>query len=389
MLSAMASFADDILVVDDTPANLRLLSQMLSGQGYRVRAVTSGARALESARAAPPSLILLDVRMPEMSGYDVCERLKSDERTHDVPVIFISALDDLQDKVHAFKAGGVDYITKPFQLDEVLVRVETHLALRRLQAQLQEINRRFESELALAGQIQASFLPRALPALPGWALAARLAPARETSGDFYDVISLPGGLIGLLVADVVDHGVGAAMFMALSSSLLRTYAVEHPGDPGRAFAEVNRRILADTDAGQFVTVFLGILDPASGALKYANAGQCPPLLMRGEDAEPARLIRTGPPLGAFEEGSWQQQTVTLQPGDLLALYTDGVTEAEAEEGTEDFFGEERLLATLRSARDRGAQAVVEAILVDVTAFACCEHPADDIALVALKRDQAD
>jgi serine phosphatase RsbU (regulator of sigma subunit) len=198
------------------------------------------------------------------------------------------------------------------------------------------------------------------------------------------VISLPGGLIGLLVADVVDHGVGAAMFMALSSSLLRTYAVEHPRDPARAFAEVNRRILADTDAGQFVTVFLGILDPASGELLYANAGQCPPLQMREEGAETARLIRTGPPLGVFEEGSWQQQSVTLRPGDLLALYTDGVTEAEAE----DFFGEERLLATLRSAMSRGAQAVVEAILADVTGFSCCEHPADDIALVALKRDQA-
>jgi sigma-B regulation protein RsbU (phosphoserine phosphatase) len=175
--------------------------------------------------------------------------------------------------------------------------------------------------------------------------------------------------------------------MALSSSLLRTYAVGHPDDPARAFGEVNRRILADTDAGQFVTVFLGVLDPTSGELIYANAGQCPPLLIRDARSEPARLIRSGPPLGAFSEGSWQCQSVTLRPGDLLALYTDGVTEAEAgaEAGMEEFFGEERLLATLRSHIGEGAQAVVEAILADVTAFSCCEHPADDIALVALKR----
>jgi serine phosphatase RsbU (regulator of sigma subunit) len=381
----MTSSFDDILIVDDKPANLRLLSQMLAGQGYRVRAVTGGARALESAHATPPSLILLDIRMPEMSGYEVCERLKADERTRDVPVIFISALDDLQDKVHAFKAGGVDYITKPFHLEEVLARVETHLALRGLQAQLQEANRKFESELALAGQIQASFLPREMPVLPGWELAARLVPARETSGDFYDMISLPGVRTGLLLADVVDHGVGAAMFMALCSSLLRTYTVEYPAKPARAFAEVNRRILADTDAGQFVTVFLGVLDPATGELLYANAGQCPPLLMRDEGAEPARLIRTGPPLGVFEEGSWEQHSLTLRPGDLLALYTDGVTEAEAE--AEHFFGEERLLATLRSHMGTGALAIVDAILTDVTAFSCCEHPADDIALMVLRRVQ--
>jgi sigma-B regulation protein RsbU (phosphoserine phosphatase) len=382
----MAVSPDEILIVDDTPANLRLLSQMLGSQGYRVRAVTSGARALESARAAPPNLILLDIRMPEMSGYEVCDQLKADDRTRDVPVIFISALDDLQDKVRAFKSGGVDYITKPFQLEEVLVRVQTHLSLRRLQAQLQEANRRFESELTLAGQIQASFLPRELPHLPGWELAARLVPARQTSGDFYDVISLPGGLTGLLVADVVDKGVGAALFMALCSSLLRTYVSSFPEQPARAFIEVNRRILTDTDAGQFVTVFLGVLDPARGSVVYANSGQCPALLLRSGSGDVSPLIRTGPPLGAFEEVTWSQETVRLAPGDMLVFYTDGVTEAETEAG--QFFGEERLVAALQPSVAQGAAAVVERILADVAVFSGRDHPADDITLVALKRVSA-
>jgi sigma-B regulation protein RsbU (phosphoserine phosphatase) len=374
--------AEDILIVDDTPANLRLLSQMLSAQGYRVRAVTSGARALESATATPPSLLLLDIKMPEMSGYEVCERLKADERTRDVPVIFISALDDLQDKVHAFKAGGVDYITKPFQLEEVLMRVETHLALRRLQAQLQEANRKFERELALAGQIQASFLPRELPSAPGWQFAARLAPARETSGDFFDAFVLPGERIGLLVADVVDKGVGAALFMALCSTLLRTYTAEFPDDPARAFAEVNRRILADTDAAQFVTVFYGVLDPATGELVYCNAGQCP-ALHSGRNRAAVELIRTGPPLGAFEEGTWGVGRVTLADGDALVLYTDGVTEAEQIEG--EFFGVERLRACVQAHLERPAAQICDAILADVVAFAGAPHPADDIALVVVGR----
>ena len=136
--------AGNILIVDDTPANLRLLSQMLTGQGYRVRAVTSGARAIESVKASPPDLILLDVMMPEMDGYQVCERLKADAETARIPIIFVSALDTAESKVRAFAYGGVDYVPKPFQPEEVLARVKTHLALRNLQSQLERANRELE-----------------------------------------------------------------------------------------------------------------------------------------------------------------------------------------------------------------------------------------------------
>jgi signal transduction histidine kinase len=135
----------NILVVDDSPANLRLLTSMLTEQGYKVRSVINGPMALTAARAAPPDLILLDINMPEMNGYEVCQQLKADELSHDIPVIFISALDEIGDKVQAFAVGGVDYVTKPFQFEEVLARVETHLALRNLQRQLTAAN----DELAL------------------------------------------------------------------------------------------------------------------------------------------------------------------------------------------------------------------------------------------------
>ncbi len=137
----------DILIVDDTPDNLLLLSQILSGRGYKVRAVTSGAQALDAVQATPPDLILLDIMMPEMNGYEVCERLKADEQTRDIPVIFISALGDTEAKINAFTAGGVDYVTKPFHFREVVARVETHLALRNLQRQLQDANRKLERQL--------------------------------------------------------------------------------------------------------------------------------------------------------------------------------------------------------------------------------------------------
>ncbi|WP_207683009.1 ATP-binding response regulator [Desulfonema magnum] len=137
----------DILIVDDTVAILHLLSDILKGQGYKVRSVTNGAMAIKAAGASPPDIILLDIRMPEMNGYDVCNQLKADERTHKIPIIFLSALDEMSDKVKAFSMGGVDYITKPFQPEEVLARVQTHLTLRNLQKCLEEKNILLQQEV--------------------------------------------------------------------------------------------------------------------------------------------------------------------------------------------------------------------------------------------------
>jgi signal transduction histidine kinase len=138
----------NILIVDDTPNNLRLLAQMLEEHGYDVRTVTSGASALTSVNIEAPDLILLDIAMPDMNGYEVCERLHTNPQTADLPVIFISALDDALDKVRAFDAGGVDYISKPFQVQEVLARVHMHLSLQRAQRQLARQNQQLQQEIA-------------------------------------------------------------------------------------------------------------------------------------------------------------------------------------------------------------------------------------------------
>jgi serine phosphatase RsbU (regulator of sigma subunit) len=379
------------LIVDDTPANLRLLAQMLAENGFQVRPVPDGALALAAVQVEPPDLILLDIRMPEMSGYEVCERLKAGPKTADIPIIFISALDAVQEKIKAFAAGGVDYITKPFRVEEVLARVETHLSLRQLQKRLQDANRRMERELKLAAEVQAGFMPRALPKLPGWDMSVVLNPARETSGDFYDVYHLPDGRLGLVVADVVDKGVGAALFMALSWSLLRTRAAEYPGQPDRVFEAVNRCIQHDTSVLQFVTVFYGILEPATGDLLYCNAGHCPGYLFRaGEGQQVEELSPSGAALGLLDGMSWGRESVRLAAGDLLVLYTDGVTEAHDER--DELFGDKRLVASVRACLDVAnpqeitAQQVQDAILGDVLRFAGSAPQSDDIALAVLVRE---
>jgi sigma-B regulation protein RsbU (phosphoserine phosphatase) len=376
--------ADEILIVDDTPANLRLLSQMLSEHGYDVRAVTSGPRAIESVSESPPSLILLDIKMPDMDGYEVAREFKREARFADIPIIFISALDALEDKVEAFHVGGVDYITKPFQLEEVLARTETHLALRRYQQQLEEANRRFERELVLAGRMQASFLPSELLRIPGWTLSARLTPARETSGDFFDVFPLADGRYGILIGDVVDKGSGAAMFMVYCWSLMRTYADEHPDQPARVFHGVNRRINHDTASNQFVTAFYGVLNPDTAGLTYCSAGQCPGIHINREAQEDFDLLyRTGPPLGVIEDQTWEQRSIEFSPHDLLVLYTDGVTEAQS--GAGEFFGDRRLIRAIQENLTQPVEQLEDGIISAVSAFVGDAAQFDDIAILSLLR----
>jgi sigma-B regulation protein RsbU (phosphoserine phosphatase) len=323
--------------------------------------------------------------MPGIDGYEVCKRIKADPKSHDIPIIFISALDEIQGKVKAFTVGGVDYVTKPFQFEEVLARVETHLALRKLQKQLQSANEKMEQELALAGEVQASFLPGRILDIPGWQLSVSLIPARETSGDFFDTIPLPDGRVGLLIADVVDKGVGAALFMALSSTLLRTYAGEYPTQPELVFKAVNQRILQDTKAKQFVTVFYGILDPAAGRLVYSNAGHCPPYLVKTPTGEGVQsLTRTGVPLGIFEGGNWEQKVVQISPGDVLVLYTDGISEAQDTQYA--FFGRGRLLDTIQARLGGTAEDIEDVIIKEVHKFMDDETLLDDIALIVAIRE---
>jgi serine phosphatase RsbU (regulator of sigma subunit) len=242
-------------------------------------------------------------------------------------------------------------------------------------------------ELALAGEIQTSFLPDSLPTIAGWQLAATLEPARETSGDFYDFIPLPNGRLGIVVADVVDKGMGAALYMALSRTLIRTYAIEYDTQPELVFSTANRRILLDTHTKLFVTVFYGILDPITGTLTYCNAGHNPPYLLNTQNRDKVQTLRrTGMPLGVFEEVTWTQGSVQFAPGDSLVLYTDGVPEARNQQ--EEFFGEKRLLAIAQASLGRSAQDIQNALLAGIHQFMGNAPRLDDVTVMVVVRDSS-
>jgi serine phosphatase RsbU (regulator of sigma subunit) len=250
-----------------------------------------------------------------------------------------------------------------------------------------ELNR-VNEELKLAGNIQASLLPFSFPDMPGWQLAVTLDPAGETSGDFFDVIPLDGNRIGFLIADVLDKGLGPALYMTLSRTLIRTYATEFDLQPDLVFFATNNRILRDTRANLFVTVFFGVVDLNSGQMTYSNAGHNPPYIISEKNGEePIPLEKTGFPLGIDEDGTWSRETVQIHPGDVLILYTDGVPDAQNPEG--DFFRQQRLVDVAMKNLGQTAEDLQKSILDAVYDFVMNAPAFDDITLMVLVRDEQD
>lgn len=241
-------------------------------------------------------------------------------------------------------------------------------------------------ELRLAGQIQSSFLPNKFPPIPGWQLAVTLLPAREMSGDFFDVIELSDGRLGIIVADVADKGVGSALYMALSRTLLRTYAEEYDADPDVVFYAANNRLLKDARANLFITIFYGILDPTQGTITYCNAGHIPPYLIRNSSQESVdSLTRTGMAMGIEANATWNTATVEIAPGDMLVIYTDGIPDAQDELG--NFFDDESVLNLARENSGKLAFEIQSAIIEEVQKFSGKSPQIDDITLMVLVRDK--
>ncbi|MBK8900572.1 MAG: PP2C family protein-serine/threonine phosphatase [Anaerolineaceae bacterium] len=253
---------------------------------------------------------------------------------------------------------------------------------------------RVDRELALGARIQASLLPNELPQFDRWRFTATLIPARETSGDFYDVFSLGSGRLGLVVADVADKGLGAAFYMALSLTLLRTYAVESAIRYGRTYhtrigevlEAINKRLIQDTNGETFVTLFYGVLDLRSGKLWYANAGHNPPFVIRRDKRRSPLLLKgTGMALGVFEYQRWRRRSLTLEEGDLLVAYSDGLTEAMNEE--RELWGEARLIQAIGHHRATAVEALQEQLLAQVYDFMGGAPQHDDITLLLVRRER--
>ena len=241
---------------------------------------------------------------------------------------------------------------------------------------------RFKQELALAEEIQNSLLPEVAPDIPGWQASAWLESAREASGDFFDIMELGDGKYGLAVADVSGKGVSSALYMALVSTLLKTYASEQRLDPGRVMSSVNARMLDDSRSGLYATLFYGVLDTETGRLTYANAGHNPGYVTREDGVE--ELGATGIPVGMLRDQSWETREAVIERGSALILYTDGVTDAVNHSG--DYFGQDRLADAARARIAGSARSIRSGLMEDVRGFVDGAPQEDDMTFLIMLRE---
>ena len=387
-MSVAAPAMARILVVDDDPFNRDVLARRLQHHGHGVDVAESGTHALRAARDTPYDLVLLDIMMPGMDGHQVLAAFKGDEQLAQVPVMMISALEDTDTVVKCLASGAEDYLTKPFNPHILRARVDSALARKRLRDMEQQHARGLERELEIGRQIQLGFLPAELPHLDGWDIAARFRPARQVAGDFYDLFHVPGAGLGVVIADVCDKGVGAALYMALFRSLLHASATHGPAASLQPAARVLGAMSLTNDyiasvherASMFATVFFGILDPEDGHLTYVNAGHDPPLVL-ADGAVRAHLRPTAPALGLSHGAAMQALTTRLAPGETLFAYTDGVVDAV---GAGEPFGEARLRALLATPAP-GAGALLDEVAVGVGSHGGAGESFDDVTTVAVLR----
>ena len=396
-----------ILIVDDEPFNVDYLEQELEDLDYDTLSAANGREALAQTAAGSPDVVLLDVMMPELDGFQVLERLKADKNTRNIPVIIISALNDLRSVVRGIELGAEDYLPKPFDPVLLKARLGACLEKKRLRDQEQLYLKGLERELEIGRQIQADFLPDKLPQPAGWEIAARFEAAREVAGDFYDAFSLlRGERIGLVVGDVCGKGVGAALFMTLFRSLIRAASnvayftgrlelsaplsaatgQQHTLDDAATLQNtvtLTNNYVAQTHsrALKFATLFFGLLDPVTGSLVYLNCGNEPPLILSPTGVKTS-LEPTGPVVGLFPGINFGIQVTHLEPGDILLAFTDGVTDALSP--TQEMFSRERLLSLLNQPAS-SSTALLDRIEANLRAHIAGADQYDDITMLAVRR----
>ena len=379
-----------ILIVDDAETNIDILVEIL-GDEYDLAVAMDGESALEVVKENSPDLILLDIMMPGMDGYEVCRRLKADEATRDIPVIFITAMGETSDETRGLELGAVDYITKPISPPIVQARIKTHLALKRNMTDLQNAYKiiesqkeRMQEELNVGRDIQMSMVPQIFPPFPDrdeFSIHAVLHPAREVGGDFYDFYFIDENRLCFCVGDVSGKGVPAALFMAVTKTLIKSMASVDPSTAS-IVTHVNEELTKNNKTFMFVTLFLGILDIQTGELVYTNGGHNPPYVMRKNGSMERIDNIHGPIVGPIGGTTYKEDRIVLSKDDLLFIYTDGVTEAKNVEKKQ--FSEKRLADLLSSEILESSEAVVEKIRSEVKAFEEDMDQADDITILAIQ-----
>jgi sigma-B regulation protein RsbU (phosphoserine phosphatase) len=377
----MKSLSDcRILLVDDAKTNLDILVEGLKAD-HKLSLALNGETALQLAARTPPDLVLLDIVMPGLDGYEVCRRMRKMPETAEVPIMFLSSLEEVQNKTLGFEAGANDYLTKPFEMLEVKARVRSLL---KAKAYSDAVKEQLAADLHVAREIQMGMLPHDFAPIEQAyqvTFGALLEPAREVGGDLYGVCAAAPERMVIFLGDVSGKGIPASMFMVRAISLARLLSREI-AEPERILARLNDELSADNPSGMFVTFLCGVFEPGSGRLSLANAGHCRPALLSVDQPPRWAVKNLGTALG-FESGlKFERTDLMLRAGDAIIFYTDGVSEAFNPQ--DECYGTDRLLADAQALAGQSAPDITAGLLRKVRAFAGTAPQSDDIAILSLR-----
>lgn len=368
-----------ILIVDDVKANVDVLVDALRDE-YKLSVAMDGGAALKQVDKNPPDLVLLDIVMPGINGYEVCRRLRESDRTRDIPVMFLSSLEDVQNKARGFEMGANDYLTKPFEILEVKARVRSLL---KAKAYADAVREAMERDLSIAREIQMGILPSDLsPCTKGTGLdiCASMEPAKQVGGDLYEVLRVGDGHVVVVVGDVSGKGIPAALFMAVTMTLVRSLARSLPR-PDEILRRLNEELVTQNPRGMYVTMACLVFDLREGTVTGASAGHNALLLVGPEGPRPV-FPSSGMVAGLFPDRPFTSSTLYMAPGETLVLFTDGITDALSASG--ETYGDDRLMGVLARHRGSDAAGMVSAVLESVRAFAAGAPQFDDMTLVAVR-----
>jgi len=384
-----------VLIVDDETYNVDYLEQELEDLNYTILSATSGQQALTIVKDESPDLVLLDIMMPGMDGFEVLQVLKSEPESRNIPVIIISAANDMRSVIKGIQLGAEDYLPKPFEPALLKARISSSLEKKHLRDVEQLYLQALQKEMAIASDIQAGFLPSEIPGTEGWDLAVYFKAAMEVAGDFYDAFLLPDGSLVCFIGDVCGKGVGAALFMTLFRSLLRVTsttdsfceiagsAAPKPVDRLRHAVEFTNNYVAIVhgDANMFATIFIGIFNQEQGKFAYLNCGNEPPILIRSGSKDVIRLGPTGPCIGIIEDASFTVEEMELAKDDVLIAFTDGLPDAFNDDNSQ--YGQEPIINRVTNLPPN-ADILCNAISEDVQKFIGNAGQFDDITLMVIK-----
>ena len=333
-------------------------------------------------------IILSDINMPEMDGLTLLTKI-NEMQNPALKCIMVSAYGDMGNIRQAMNNGAFDFATKPIDLDDLSVTIEKAIEqihyIKTMQKEHNELTS-IKGDLAVAREIQQAILPRIFPPFPeettSMDIAASMNAAKDVGGDFYDFFRIDSDHIGFTIADVSGKGVPAAIFMAVARTLLRATGIRAVS-PAEYMTYTNALLSQEAVNNMFVTVFYGIYNIRTGEVTYANAGHNPPYLVRADGSVEMLPLSKDIVAGAFDDFQYSQESLQLEPGDTLLLYTDGVTEAINTEDKE--YGEGRLEKQLAQCSNLSCQEIIDKVKEDVKAFAGEAEQSDDITLFALKR----